>query len=262
MSDPVTRVTLRNLVGPLTTTFTPPASCSDLTFASNSEPFSYEITYDSFYYRSGGSGVLTSTGAYEASHAVKYKYELDSDCVPPGTWRQYMYGTTYWSPGICPSAWTTADFYVRDAETTVNCCPPNYDLRSTSWCMSTITSAYAGSAVVYVNSERVDETPTPTDIGTQRVYVTPVQIRFRDTDSAVLASASATPSSASTPDPDTADLTSSSTADLTSTSSPPSPASPTTAALASQSTSAGTKIGIGIGVRAIALGILCFSIFV
>jgi len=70
-----------NYVGPLTTTFTPPASCYDLTISSSAS-VGYTTSY--FTNSAGSSTSSSSLTTYTASYLEKFDYSLDAACYPSG----------------------------------------------------------------------------------------------------------------------------------------------------------------------------------
>lgn len=93
-------------IGPLTSTFTPPASCSESTGW-------YKIWTPSV-------DSLGTTSQYYNDFRGPYSV---NDCLPSG----YSPGQNYYSPGVCPSGYTSActrdgDF-AKPSETRIVCCP-------------------------------------------------------------------------------------------------------------------------------------------
>jgi hypothetical protein len=91
------------LTQPLTTVFTPPASCLSL------------WTYEAAYYNSIPGGLLIQNALPE---------KLDSDCFPSnfdGAGRTI--GNQIYSPGACPFGYKTAGNTFNGATTTAICCP-------------------------------------------------------------------------------------------------------------------------------------------
>jgi hypothetical protein len=85
----------------LTTTFTPPSSCSD------------HWTYEGSFYNSVSNGLLMQNVLSES---------LDTDCFPTGfTNNGRVEGTQIYSPGACPVGYATA-VSQNGATTTAVCC--------------------------------------------------------------------------------------------------------------------------------------------
>src|SRR4051794_33900106 len=88
---------------PLTTKFTPPASCTS------------RWTYEASYYNSVPGGLLMQNVLAQ---------DLDTDCFPSGF---AGYGrvppvTQIFSPGACPSGYTTPAVFFDGGTTTEICC--------------------------------------------------------------------------------------------------------------------------------------------
>ncbi|KFY84514.1 hypothetical protein V500_09236 [Pseudogymnoascus sp. VKM F-4518 (FW-2643)] len=218
-------------LGPLTTIFTPPASCLDLTVLSISTVFTTNITVTKTL--SGGLAVsVTSTPTVTTSttaYLEKYDYILDGACYPP----DYTTYSAYYSPGRCPSAWEGVVTTAQNGETTVQCCPTSFTF-SGELCRSSLTAGTTTSVVLYENELRVDPTPTPSYVSDDYVWATGIVVRFRDGDFPAT----------------TTDDKSSATAKST--------AAPTNTASASSSDSEsglslGAKVGLGVGIPAAAL---------
>ncbi|OBT97507.1 hypothetical protein VE01_04524 [Pseudogymnoascus verrucosus] len=231
------------LLGPLTTIFTPPATCHDLTVLSISTVYSTVVTVTKTI--SDGSAVsvytvptiTTSTTAY----LEKYDYVLDDSCYPEG----YTTYSAYYSPGRCPAAWEGVVTTAQNGETTIQCCPTSFTF-SGELCRSSVTESTTTSVVLYKNELRVDPTPTPSYIPDEMVWATGIIVRYRDGD---FPTTTASKSSSAT----------NSIAAPTSTFTPSDPSS-------SESNSGlplGGKIGLGLGipVAVIILAILAFLLF-
>ncbi|KFY15683.1 hypothetical protein V492_01832 [Pseudogymnoascus sp. VKM F-4246] len=228
------------LLGPLTTIFTPPASCQDLTVLSISTVFRTTITVTNTL--SGGDVVSVSTiptiTTSRTAYLEKYDYILDSDCYPPG----YTTYSAYYSPGRCPSAWEGVITTAQNGETTVQCCPTSF-IFSGQLCRSTISETTTVPVVLYKNQLRVDPTPTPSSIPDDNVWATGIVIRYRDGDF----------------DTTTTDAK---TTVAESTAAPSDTASPSTDD-SSSGLSLGGKVGLGVGIPAAALlvAVLAFLFF-
>jgi hypothetical protein len=88
---------------PLTTIFTPPASCST------------HWTYEASFYNSFQNGLLLQN-AIQSS--------IDTDCFPSGFIGYGMLNTIeVYSPGYCPVGYSTPAIYKDSGTTTAICCP-------------------------------------------------------------------------------------------------------------------------------------------
>lgn len=214
--------------GPLTDTFTPPASCNYLSLFS-SRPRFQTVSRDIISSRKTVS-TATTTITRQRTELWKFSYETDPACFPPD------HGTSksvYYSPGVCPKDWVGARTRSTGAETTIFCCPESFavnvdDGAVEPQCLSTVVAKTTTNVIIYRNSTRINEEPTNTQINSQLVSADGIQVRFHPGD-----------------------------LDETATSSPvPSPSG-------SSGLSTGAKIGIGVGVplAVIALAALGFIIF-
>ncbi|OBT66461.1 hypothetical protein VE03_03654 [Pseudogymnoascus sp. 23342-1-I1] len=228
------------LLGPLTTIFTPPATCQDLTILSISTVFSTVVTVTNTL--SGGSVVSVSTistvTTSMTAYLEKYDYILDGSCYPP----DYTTYSAYYSPGRCPSAWEGVVTTAQNAETTVQCCPTSFTF-SGELCRSSI-STMTTPVVLYMNQLRVDPTPTPTFIPEDDiVWATGIVVRYREGDFETTTTDAKTTVAKSTATP-------------TDTASPSSDDSHSGLSL-------GGKVGLGVGIPAavLILAVLAFLFF-
>ncbi|KFY88513.1 hypothetical protein V498_06757 [Pseudogymnoascus sp. VKM F-4517 (FW-2822)] len=227
------------LLGPLTTIFTPPATCLDLTVLSISTVFKTVVTVTSTL--SDGSAVSVSTistvTTSKTAYLEKYDYILDGSCYPPN----YTTYSAYYSPGRCPSAWEGVITTAQNNETTVQCCPTSFTF-SGELCRSSI-SAMTTPVVLYKNQLRVDPTPTPSFIPEDDiVWATGIVVRYRDGDfdttttdakTSVAKSTIATPTNTAPPASDDSD----------------------------SGLSLGGKVGLGVGIPAAALVLAVLAFF-
>lgn len=227
------------LLGPLTTIFTPPATCLDLTVLSISTVFKTVVTVTSTL--SDGSAVSVSTistvTTSKTAYLEKYDYILDGSCYPPN----YTTYSAYYSPGRCPSAWEGVITTAQNNETTVQCCPTSFTF-SGELCRSSI-SAMTTPVVLYKNQLRVDPTPTPSFIPEDDiVWATGIVVRYRDGDfdttttdakTSVAKSTVATPTNTAPPASDDSD----------------------------SGLSLGGKVGLGVGIPAAALVLAVLAFF-
>ncbi|KAL9088718.1 MAG: hypothetical protein Q9165_006027 [Trypethelium subeluteriae] len=219
---------------PLTTTFTPPASCSSL------------------FWDSG-----PSLQAFAPGYGLSI--DLDVQCVPPAM-------TTFWNqellfpggahqhtvisagPIVCPKGWTTADQSTSDSiSVQINCCPSGYQYFESVYgnCLSSVS---AGEVLTYASASN-SPAPSPDDWSTVTTTV--------DIDTTVGAVAvvgwNIKGATSPTPSPTTS---SSNTASITGAlSTNPSIPSPTQIT-PNSGLSSGAKAGIGVGVALGVLGIL------
>jgi hypothetical protein len=134
-------------IGPLTTTFTAPGSCSLISVDLNGSPTPTSTTYYNY---------------------VGLVWPSPLDCFPSG----YPNALTdrfsnYYSPGICPSGWTaypTSNF-PDPAETTALCCPPGFTtigqfpLASSFPCFTTHIASTPAAALVISGSIDINTAP-------------------------------------------------------------------------------------------------------
>ncbi|KAJ5173026.1 hypothetical protein N7492_005619 [Penicillium capsulatum] len=210
---------------PLTTVFTPPASCSSLHWVS--------------------SKCLESTckGIYNIVAAT------DSDCYPSG----WATSATGFSPGLsCPANWSVGTsnvvvLGVGATETHATCCPTGYTVAKSSpqvWytpepCMS------ISKGTTIIDYTVVGVTPSSTTRVTYKnpiVHAYPVGLTYRSTDSA----------SPSTSPPSTSPPSASATATA---------ADAAAAGTSSGGLSTGAKAGIGVGVAVAGLIIIVLGCF-
>lgn len=239
-------------IGPLTTTFTAPSSCSFI---------SVELD---------GSPTPTSTTYY---NYVGLVWPSPLDCFPSG----YPNALTdrfnnYYSPGICPSGWTaypTSNF-PDPAETTALCCPPGFStlgqsaLASSFPCFTTHIASTPATALVI--SGPIDINTAPYGDNPSGVLITStnfvmkatgwsvfgVQVRYHATDFLPHNSTTTTANSTSLAQATSSSNTQASPQKFTQTSQ--ASAGTTQSSTAGNTTndssvlSNGAKIGIGIGV--------------
>ncbi|KAF9890517.1 hypothetical protein FE257_005922 [Aspergillus nanangensis] len=133
--------------GPLTTTFVPPATCTDA---------HVQLKYDTPFWMQGCEG------------------PNGNECCPDG-WRVDV----YFSPGVCPSGYRqcTLPTTRQRAETTNICCPSGFDCMGQDSCTKPYNTEFT-----------ITHTGATTTVE-QTVYgitATPIQIRFKATDSTVV----------------------------------------------------------------------------
>ncbi|KAL5353230.1 hypothetical protein ACLOAV_001265 [Pseudogymnoascus australis] len=227
------------LLGPLTTIFTPPATCLDLTVLSISTVFKTVVTVTSTL--SDGSAVSVSTistvTTSKTAYLEKYDYILDGSCYPPN----YTTYSAYYSPGRCPSAWEGVITTAQNNETTVQCCPTSFTF-SGELCRSSI-SAMTTPVVLYKNQLRVDPTPTPSFIPEDDiVWATGIVVRYRDGDFDTTTTDAKTSVAKSTPET-------------------PTNTAPPASDDSDSGLSLGGKVGLGIGIPAAALVLAALAFF-
>ncbi|KAF3398335.1 hypothetical protein F1880_005964 [Penicillium rolfsii] len=228
---------------PLTTVFTPPASCTSVNVVSSECPGS---TCDGLY------NIVQTTGP---------------NCFPSG----WATTATWFSPGLfCPTGYTVNDTNVVTSglgitETQARCCPSGYtiatELKAPWWTPEPCTKI--STKVTVLEFTVLGATPTTTTAITYTnpiIHAYPIELRWQSTDSVdsgmessatvALTSSSATSTSSST----------SSTS--TSISTPTSTSSSTGTASTSSGLSTGAKAGIGVGVAAAAIIVIMLSLLI
>ncbi|KAJ5168710.1 uncharacterized protein N7482_004304 [Penicillium canariense] len=139
--------TTKTNAGPLTTTFTPPASCAT--------PHT-ELLYGRPDLIQGCAG------------------PFGDECCPEG-WRYNM----YFSPGVCPVGYKscTLPTTTQRDETTVICCPTGFDCNGRDYCGKTFNSAptitYSDATLSVVTTVRA-------------ITATGIQIRFKASESSIV----------------------------------------------------------------------------
>ncbi|CEO58936.1 hypothetical protein PMG11_03628 [Penicillium brasilianum] len=211
---------------PLTTVFTPPASCTSVNWVSSD---CQKSTCDGVY------NIVQTT---------------DTDCYPSG-WAKTA---TWFSPGLfCPTGYTVNNTNVVTSglgitETQARCCPSGYAFATKAleywWTPEPCTKISKTTTVIDYTVLGV--TPTTTTAVTYThpiIHAYPVELRWQSTDSvdAVVESSA------------TVMLTSSTGTSASSTSTPSSSS-------ASSGLSTGAKAGIGIGVAAAAIIVIVLSL--
>ncbi|KFY47230.1 hypothetical protein V494_00094 [Pseudogymnoascus sp. VKM F-4513 (FW-928)] len=222
----VSVVVAMDLLGPLTTVFTPPASCDILTV----HTVSNEYTTTEYVTNTGGSTVSSfpTVTTTTAVNLEKFNYLMDGGCYPPGMTAR----TAYYSPGRCPSAWHGVLTTAQNNETTVQCCPPSFTLSSANkLCLSTVTGFPTIPVIVYTDYVRVNSVPTPSRIQDDLVFAEGVTVRFKEGDFPDTTSSPTLPTSRTNP-AETKDSNSDSDSDSNS----------------SSDLSLGAKVGVGVGV--------------
>ena len=114
-------------LGPLTTTFSPPATCF----------------YTTAFPMSDGSD---ATGAGLAIASTSIVSNPATACYPSA----YENGdsSNYFSPGLCPSGYTLGAISTIDVETRGICCPSGFTSTSFAGCSKHLTGALTASAVL------------------------------------------------------------------------------------------------------------------
>ncbi|CZR64316.1 uncharacterized protein PAC_14214 [Phialocephala subalpina] len=220
---------------PLTTTFTPAASCTN-NFYTNTESNWYSI---------GGP--------------------LASQCFPSG----WASTSQYFSPGICPDGYTQACSALNGAETRATCCPTedeerfgkeaNADKTNSGYvCYTPTAFNFPGQACASIFTSEITTTVTDGSAltvllatlhtKTEAVNGYGVSIRY-DANDFVSSTSSSSSVSGSSSTSNTSSQTSSPTSSGTSTGT----GSSSPSSSASSGLSTGAKAGIGVGVAAVAL---------
>ncbi|KAE8151454.1 hypothetical protein BDV25DRAFT_152666 [Aspergillus avenaceus] len=135
-------------IGPLTTTFTPPASCSETR------------TREYFGLWPGLEMGCEGPGGDE--------------CCPSG-WRSGV----YYSPGMCPSGYQSCTLPTskQRRETTVLCCPDNFSCNGQGYCKRMLNTR------IPLTMTDATTTTTRTEYA---VTATPIQIRFKAAESTIV----------------------------------------------------------------------------
>ncbi|RFU26333.1 hypothetical protein B7463_g10006, partial [Scytalidium lignicola] len=218
--------------GPLTTTFTPAASCTH----------DFYTNVQSNYYSIGG--------------------QSPSQCFPSG-WASM---SQYFSPGVCPDGYTQACYdwsaSGTNTETRATCCPTGYEcytLQAFNFPGQACVSLFAHEATTTVTDGIALTTMVATlHTKTEAVNGYGVSIRYNAQD--FVSSTSTSTSSSSTSSTSNSSTSSTSSSNTSSTSSPQPgaatsslsvPASPSSSSSSGLST--GAKAGVGIGVGAAVL---------
>jgi hypothetical protein len=251
--------TATRLLGPLTSIFSPPSTCYDLTVSSSSGDYDTVITTTV----NGTPRRVTSFYSETTSYLEMFDFRLDTDCYPEG------HGSTfsgYFSPGVCPESWVEEGFTVIGDETTINCCPKGYTI-DYELCRRPIGRSTT-EVIEYLSGTRLDDTPRETVISAGTIWVSGIQVRYRDEDEDLIASIKAgasttSPSRVGASAADTNGPTSSSGALNTINLGSGGNGDGGVVVAKSGGLSTGAKIGIGIGVpvAAILLGIGAFLIW-
>ncbi|KAJ5491094.1 hypothetical protein N7539_002661 [Penicillium diatomitis] len=232
----------QSAAAPLTTVFSPPASCTNVQQVSS-----------------------------ECQKDCKNLYNIvqitDSNCFPS----QWATTATWFSPGIyCPKGYTVADSHtvtsgLQLTETQARCCPSGYtmatDLAQAWWTAEPCTKVSAVTTTLnFTVYSATGASPTTTSEMVIRgpiIHAYPVELRWQSSDSAALGSGSTTASAVPTFTDATTTKTSASTTGPTSSATSPSTAPPSSdGAHGSSGLSTGAKAGIGIGVAAAVIIIL------
>lgn len=143
------------LIGPLATTFTPPASCTDLSIQIYSVlpvPPTTEV------------GTFRTVFVNKPLFYENGELSTNPACFPSGFDELSDYGQ-YYSPGVCPSSWTLVSGSVLEnfvssitpptsqGQSVGLCCPPRFTYVSGSDCQSTVASPTAAAAYCYGECE-------------------------------------------------------------------------------------------------------------
>ncbi|KAI9664032.1 MAG: hypothetical protein M1821_007523 [Bathelium mastoideum] len=231
---------------PLTTVFTPPASCS------------HHWTYEAQMYN-GNPGTMLLQNAVD----------VDQDCFPSP---MYASGRAWflqvYSPGACPSGWTTPAILQDNGTTTAICCESNFSYLTTvstnNWdggtllfhgCLSSYTSS------TFVGSRSGSLVPGSVSVGPGTLWGQPLTMLYQEKDLTHFAkfpSTSAKPSAGSTsivpsPTNPAALATASRSSTPQNTPSPTSIPSTSHASAISSAAAAGIGIGGGLGILLLAL---------
>jgi hypothetical protein len=234
------------LLGPLTTIFTPPPDCTSIT-------------------------ITLSNGTASPTAYAPGLLNIASSCLPSGqpigtAFETLSYGENYFSPGICPSSWSSILFSTFSfsglVETTALCCPSNWGFYSSTSTIyedpggpedgTTETKGFTGCVTSVVQTVITTKTGWTLDIASN-VQSTTELLTQASTEIVTLVTSQWAYSSSVVPVPLSSDITISNAAitvngvwirykagDFPSTSSSSSTASPNTIATSSSTTSART----------------------
>ncbi|PGH01735.1 hypothetical protein GX51_05051 [Blastomyces parvus] len=216
---------------PLTTVFTPPASCSS------------SWTFEPSGANNVPEGLLLQNAA-ESNNA-------DPACFPSG-FNKFGRKTaeTVYSPGYCPMGYTSADLDVERSVTTAVCCLSDYDymtalMENGGAIYAGCTRQFTGTTIVTVREKDVDSSTQVT--GPITMWAQPITIQLHSSDSSLFITPSTTTSSSPTAaQPSSTAPTVSETGSGAPTSAPQSESS-------GFSKGAGIGVGVGVGVGGVAI---------
>ena len=161
-SDEITTDKYRTNYGPLTTTFTGNSTC----LAETTTRYPWKGAYPNLEMGCGASG--SGSGLDPPNE----------DCCPEGFGRY-----RYFSPGVCPAGYVACTLPTtrqRD-ETTNLCCPSDFD------CPTQVDYVDCRSSLnTWITAEYTDKKGSTSMATFMAVSATPIQIRFRQTDSDVV----------------------------------------------------------------------------
>jgi hypothetical protein len=185
-------------LGPLTTTFTPPAECNLITVNKVSFLQGGQTTYNLNvvqYYLYLTREAVSAQQCFPPRYTVNYVVEIP-------------HLTAYYSPGTCPYSWGSyRTSIVTIGETAVMCCPSGF----TPWggdnyinhCARTVSTATVATVVAITGMETLNvATSTSVLISSgQVILANPVHIRYQASDgTSPLTATSTTPLTPSTSD--------------------------------------------------------------
>lgn len=214
---------------PLTTIYTPPPSCSSIVTWDGTDLWQYGVN------QTGG------------------------DCYPPDFLSIY---DSYYTPGICPHAWTSAGTVSHSSGFDAMCCPKGFFLSAHSgYACASIFSNVLNN--VYSTLEAGND-PIPPSVsltsvdpnnGAMTVTADVIQVQWQNKDQKIISLLSAqTASASSTTAPKTGSRQTAST-----------PVATDQPQISSQSSSGGlstgAKVGIGVAVPIVVLALLGFGLF-
>ncbi|KKZ67812.1 hypothetical protein EMCG_06522 [[Emmonsia] crescens] len=175
-----------NTVIPLTSVFTPPASCSS------------SWTYEGEYYNSVTGGLLIQNAFNKR----------DTNCFPPlfeGTGRGQI--QQVFSPGYCPDGYTSPAATTNNGVTTAVCCPSDYSYFSTlttvnhfsqvtvfAGCISTFPESSITTVLARGGVEKLEQSAVTGPIA---MWGQAILVQFRSEDLSLFISASTTSSTTS-----------------------------------------------------------------
>ncbi|CAI7624688.1 unnamed protein product [Penicillium glandicola] len=214
--------------------FTPPASCSS---SWTYEPYAANLVENGLLLQNA----VASDGA-------------DPDCFPSG-YSQYgrISPTIVYSPGYCPSGYTSANLVIHSSATTAECCLSDFTYYTES---RAGTTTYAGcisnfpstsSTIVTVRQVSGESTQVT---GPITMWAQPIQVELEASDSSLFVTATTT-----------SNTTTLATSTQTSTTSAQSATSTASTGTETSGLSTGAKIGVGVGVGAAGLVLILALVF-
>ncbi|CAI7629885.1 unnamed protein product [Penicillium bialowiezense] len=210
--------------------FTPPASCSS-----------------SWTFEPSGANGIANGLLLQNAHASD---NADPNCFPSG-YSQYERNepTIVYSPGFCPSGYSSADLVIHGPVTTAICCLSDFKYltiptRGTTFAGCTSMFPSSNSTIVTVRQVSTESTQVS---GPITMWAQPIQVQLQASDSSLFVSATTTSNSASS----TATGTKGSSSPTSTTGSGSGSGDSSDSGSGGLSTGASIGIGVGVGVGAL-----------